>query len=73
MYVDEVDGWSFIYYTYWGYCIEEELFYVEVPANNRECHVQKLRTKEVESVKFIWSNQLVEEDINKGIGKHSLN
>ncbi|WMV41917.1 hypothetical protein MTR67_035302 [Solanum verrucosum] len=42
--------------------IKDSLSYEEIPIHILDREVQKLRTKEVTSVKVLWRNQFVEED-----------
>ncbi|WMV54247.1 hypothetical protein MTR67_047632 [Solanum verrucosum] len=41
--------------------VKDSLSYEEIPVQILDCHVSKLRTKEVKSVKVLWRNQFVEE------------
>ncbi|WMV33258.1 hypothetical protein MTR67_026643 [Solanum verrucosum] len=41
--------------------IKDNLSYEEIPIQNLDCQVRKLRTKEVALVKVLWRNQFVEE------------
>ncbi|WMV13637.1 hypothetical protein MTR67_007022 [Solanum verrucosum] len=41
--------------------IKDNFSYEEISVQNLDCQLQKLRTKEVASVKVLWRNQFVEE------------
>ncbi|WMV10056.1 hypothetical protein MTR67_003441 [Solanum verrucosum] len=45
--------------------IKDRLSYKEIPLQILDRQVRKLRTKEVASVKVLWRNQFVEEDMKK--------